>query len=96
VDTKVASVLGIGGACTYVLNENAVPPEFALQEVVPEINKSDQFDLNVSLVLGTALLWACFNSSVSHLVPLLIKDRVMSAYGALPSRLQDSVNPVER
>jgi hypothetical protein len=95
VDTKVASVLCIGGACTYVLKENAVPPEFVLQEVVPEINKSDQFDSNVSLVLGTALLWACFNSSVSHLVPLLIKDRVMSAYGALPSPLQDGVNPVE-
>jgi hypothetical protein len=78
-----------------VLNENAVPPEFVLQEVVPEINESDQFDSNISLVLDTALLWACFYSSVSLLVPLAIKDRAMSAYGALPSRLQDGVNPVE-
>jgi hypothetical protein len=95
VDTKVASALYIGGACTYVLNKNAVPPEFVLQDDVPEINESDQFDSNVSLILGTALLWACFNSSVSHLVPLSIKDRVMSAYSALPSQLQDGVNPVE-
>jgi hypothetical protein len=96
VNTKAASALCIGGACTYVLNENVVPSQFVLEHVVPEINGRDQFDSNVALVLGTALLWACFTASVSHFVPLSIKDRVMSAYGVLPSQLQDGVNPVER
>jgi hypothetical protein len=95
VDTKVASVLCIGGACTYVLNEN-MPSEFDLQHVVPEINVSDQFDSHVALVLGTALLWGCFTATVTHLVPLFIKDRVTAAYSILPSRLEDGVNPVEQ
>jgi hypothetical protein len=63
------------------LNENAAPSQFVLKHVVPDINESDQFDLNVALVLGMALLWGCLAASVSqHLVPLSIKDRVMSPY----------------
>jgi hypothetical protein len=73
VDTKVAACLCIGGACTYVLSK-AIPEQFVYHHVVPEIYA--QYGPPVTLVLGNALLWACFNASVSHLVPLFIKDRV--------------------
>jgi hypothetical protein len=78
VDSKVAVSLCIGGACTYNLSK-AVAPQFFLQYIAPEINT--QYGLQVALVLGAALMWwGCFDASVSHLVPLFIKDRVVSAY----------------
>jgi hypothetical protein len=77
VDTKIVASLCIGAACTYNLSE-AVAPQFILQHVAPEINT--QCGSQVALVLGAALMWGCFDASVSHLVPLFIKDRVVSAY----------------
>jgi hypothetical protein len=89
VDTKVAAALCIGGACTYMLDENAVLPQAVVNLVVPEIN--NQFGSQVALVLGTALLWCVFNSSLSHLVPIFIQDRVNASI-----ELPEGVNPVER
>jgi Transcriptional activator of glycolytic enzymes len=91
VDTKVASALCIGGACTYILSE-VIPEHFIYTHVVPEIN--EQYGQNVALVLGNAVLWACFNISVSHLVPLFIKDRVLLAYSM--AGLEEEPNPVAR
>jgi hypothetical protein len=90
VNTKVASVLCIGGPCIYILSE-AIPETFVYQCVVPEI--FDQYGSPVALCLGNALLWACFNASVSHLVPLFIKDRVLLAYAA--EGLEEQTNPVQ-
>jgi hypothetical protein len=92
VDTKVASTLCIGGACTYVLNE-AVPPRFILEQVAPEIR--EQFGSQVALVLGTTLIWACFDMSVSHLVPLTMKGSVVAADSHLQV-LPQGFTPVER
>jgi hypothetical protein len=58
VDTKVASILSIGGACLSMLNEDAIPPQAVLQFVGQDIN--EQFGSQVALVLGNALLWCCF------------------------------------
>jgi Transcriptional activator of glycolytic enzymes len=91
VDTKVAASLCIGGACTYTLSE-AIPEHFVYHQVVPEI--FDQYGPNVALVLGNPVLWACFTASVSHLVPLFIKDRVLGAYAS--AGLEEEPNPVER
>jgi hypothetical protein len=77
VDTKVAVSLCTGGTCSYNLSE-AIPHQFILEHVAPEIN--NQYGSQVALVLGAPLMWVCFDASVSHLVPLFIKDRVLSAY----------------
>jgi hypothetical protein len=71
----------------------AIPEQFVYTQVVPEIYA--QYGPGVALVLGNALLWACFNASVSHLVPLFIKDRVLSAYHAADG-LEEETNPVQR
>jgi hypothetical protein len=91
VDTKVASVLCIVGPYIYILNE-AIPETFVYHHVVPEIY--EQYGSNVALVLGNVLLFTCFTASVSHLVPLFIKDRVLSAYAM--AGLQEEPNPVAR
>jgi hypothetical protein len=91
VDTKVTSALCIGGPCIYILSE-AVPETFVYHHVVPVI--FDQYGSNVALFLGNALLWACFNASVSHLVPLFIKDRVLLAY--VSDNLEEVTNPMQR
>jgi hypothetical protein len=57
-----------------------------------EIN--EQFGPQVALVLGNALLCTCFTASVSHLVPLFIKDRVLSAYATAGPK--EEPNPVSR
>jgi hypothetical protein len=89
-DTKVASALCIGGPCIYILSE-AIPETFVYQCVVPEI--FDQYGSQVALCCGNVLLWACFNASVSHLVPLFIKDRVLLAYAM--KGLEEETNPVQ-
>jgi hypothetical protein len=90
IDSKVASALCIGGACTYVLNENIVLQQLVLQCLVPGIN--EQFGPQVVLVLGTALLWCIFNESISHIVPVFIQDRVHAVI-ATPEGFR---SPVER
>jgi hypothetical protein len=72
VDAKVASVLCIGGACAYVLKEDAVPSQFVLDHVVPQIFSC--FGGQVGLVLGNALLWCCFSDDLSNIVPLFIRE----------------------
>jgi hypothetical protein len=61
----------------YNLSE-AIPHQLILQHAAPEI--TTQYGSQVALVLGAALMWGCFDASVSHLVPLFIKDRVLMAY----------------
>jgi hypothetical protein len=91
VDTKVAASLCIRGPCIYILSE-AIPESLVYYHVVPEIY--EQFGPQVALVLGNALLFTCFTASVSHLVPLFIKDRVLLAYAA--AGLEEEPNPVSR
>jgi hypothetical protein len=91
VNTKVASALCIGGPCIYILSE-AIPETFVYTHVVPEIYV--QYGLGEALVLGNALVFACFTASLSHLVPLFIKDRVLAAYAS--AGLEEEPNPVSR
>jgi hypothetical protein len=90
IDTKVASALCIGGACTYVLNEAVVSPQHVLHCVIPAINEN--YATQVALVLGmAALLWCICSPLLAHLVPIYIKDRVNASI-----ELPEGVNPVER
>jgi hypothetical protein len=69
-----------------------IPETFVYTHVVPEIYA--QYGPGVALVLGNALLFACFTASLSHLVPLFIKDRVLAAYAL--AGLEEEPNPVSR
>jgi hypothetical protein len=87
----VAASLCIGGACTYTLSK-VIPAQFIYHQVVPEIY--EQYGSTVALVLGNPVLWACFTASVSHLVPLCIKDRILGAYAV--AGLEEEPNQVEQ
>jgi hypothetical protein len=71
----------------------AIPETFVYTHVVPERIYA-QYGPGVALVLGNALLFACFTASLSHLVPLFIKDRVLAAYAS--AGLEEEPNPVSR
>jgi hypothetical protein len=69
----------------------AIPEQFVYTHFVPEIHV--QYGPAVALVLGNALLFACFTASLSHLVPLFIKDRVLSAYAAASLEEEQTQSP---
>ena len=58
-DLKVTQMLCIGGPCKYVVkSESGVNDAFILEFVAPNIWK--QFDNNVTLILGTVLLYMIY------------------------------------
>ena len=94
VDMMVCGVLCVGGPCHYVLKANSgVTNQFIFQFVAPHI--AQRFGNDVALVLGRALLWVTF-SDLSEQVPLTLRTRIMIAYQAVPNRLPDGENPVQK
>jgi hypothetical protein len=95
-DGKVAGLLCIGGPIKYYVNlKCCVTKAWILQHVVPNI--SDQFDSRVAEVLGTALLWATFDSDASANVPIQIQERIHTAYtDEIRGTLQENENPVQK
>jgi hypothetical protein len=92
VDTKVASVLCMGGACSYVAHE-CITQQFTLQQSTPRIR--EKYGEHVALVMGRALIWLAF-SEESALLPPGIKTRILENYAQLPNKLADGINPVKR
>jgi hypothetical protein len=81
-DAKVAGKLCIGGPVKYVLRLNSgISDDWILEHVVPNIMR--RFPRQVGLVLGRALLWACFEQGAAGTLPAMIFDRVHHAYGLI-------------
>ena len=79
-DAKVAGKLCLGGPIKYVLRltNSGISDDWILEHVVPNIMR--RFPCQVGLVLGQALLWACFEQGAAGTLPGLIFDRVHVAY----------------
>ena len=93
VDARACEKLCQGGACTYVVQPGCVTQEFLCTYVVPAIAR--KFGAHVAIVLGSAVMWAIFSSNC-NMVPDFIRARVIRAYNALPNKLPDGDNPIER
>ena len=91
-DLKVAQMLCIGGPCKYVVkSESGVNDAFIFEFVVPNIRK--RFDDDVTLILGTVLLYMIYQDEDNQ-IPNFIKKRVLDAMPTV-SRTPNE-NPVRR
>jgi len=99
-DAKVCGLLCVDGPVMYSLkNGCGVSALFLHEHVCPRISEffGDGEGAAVVEVLGTALLWSCFNPHVQGRVPQFILDRVKTEYGSIrPVAFHEDVNPVER
>jgi hypothetical protein len=94
-DAKVAATLCIGGPIKYSLRENSgVDNAWLGEHVVPNI--ATRYPEEVWSVLGTALLWACFDQEASPYVPAWIRDHVVQSYQQLGEHVPEGENPVEK
>jgi len=93
-DAKVASLLCVGGPCSYRVKEGAnnVNDNWIRTHVVPET--TIVYDAELSLILGKAILWLSF-SELNARVPVNIRNRIHQQYGMI-RQLDDGVNPVEK
>ena len=74
-DAKVAAILCIGGAVKYSVRTGTnINSDFILTHVCPNIKNT--FPREVSLVLGTALLWEFYDDGISQIFPQDIVDAV--------------------
>ena len=91
-DIKVAQMLCVGGACKYVITrESGVSNEFVFEFVVPNIKK--RFNADVTLILGTALLYLIFEDE-HRVVPRVLRERVLQALHTVSRTPRE--NPVKR
>ena len=96
-DARVAAALCNGGAIHYKTKpDSGITEDWILANVVP--STAARFERPISLVLGRALLWRCFDESESITVPEAIKNRVKAAYNDLGHRCQLTANenPIEK
>ena len=96
-DARVAVALCKGGAIHYkVKADSGITEDWILAHVVPNI--MTLLERPVSLVLGRALLWRCFDEKESIVVPDIIRNRVRAAYNALGDvcQLTADENPIEK
>jgi hypothetical protein len=93
-DAKVAAKLCIGGPCMYALKTNSgVSDDWLAEYVVPNILR--RFPRQVGMVLGRALLWACFDEVMKELLPAALLTRILTAYAAI-RRLPEGESPVKK
>lgn len=93
-DAKVAGLLCIGGPCKYVIKDGSgITSEFLIQYVVPRI--AQKFPHDVSVVLGTALLWRIFSQDGEAAIPQVIRQWVIVAYQII-KLLDDGINPISK
>lgn len=99
-DAKVAGVLAVGGPIMYKVKEGSgVTRQFILEHVVPGIANyfRDDASNNIAEVLGNALLWACHEDSLSHMMDPAVRRRVKDAYAAIrPEEHAEEYNPVQK
>ena len=94
MDAKVTNVLCIGGACKYQVHEGSdINSAFILDHVVPGIYT--RFPKDVSIILGTALLWLIFSEHADK-VPNTIRNRVQLMYNNYRNPVFEETNPVKR
>jgi hypothetical protein len=96
VDAKVAAAMCRGGAITYQVNPlSGISAEWILQHVVPNMVRYG-IHPQVCIVLGTAVLWALFDTVQRERFPDGLRQDVMRAYEGLGDRNQLAVgeNPV--
>lgn len=96
-DARVAVALCKGGVIHYnVKADSGITEDWILAHVVPNI--MTLFERPVSLVLGRALLWRCFDETESIIVPDTIRNRVRAAYNDLGDtcQLMADENPIEK
>jgi len=67
-DAKVASILCVGGPCSYRVKEGAnnVTDAWIRENIVPRITVT--YDHDLAVILGKAILWLCY-SDLSTRVP---------------------------
>ena len=95
VDAKAAAALCKGGAVVYVVQEaSGVTDGWICDHIVPNILRIG-VPLQVSIVLGRALLWRLFDGS-GDAIPPQRKAQMLDAYRALGTRntLGVDQNPV--
>jgi hypothetical protein len=95
LDARAAAALCIGGPIKYEAQKEAGLDDcWVLTYVAPRLSESLE-DQKAAVVLGKALLWACFDTSVSENVPPQVIKRVLLKYEHL-RRLVPTENPVRR
>jgi len=102
-DAKVCGLLCVDGPIKYQLrNGCGVSSMFLREHVCPQVTaffeqQAEEGGTGIVDVLGTALLWACFDPQVQTRVPQFIRDRVKAEYGAIrPEAFSEDVNPVKK
>ena len=94
-DAKVAGLLCMGGPCKYEIKQNSgISEQFLLTHVVPNVARRLPHD--VSVVLGTALMWYVFAPEGQNDVPQNIRDRVKNAYVTVNNQLEEDDNPIAK
>ena len=95
-DGKVCGLLCVDGPVKYALKTGCgVSVQFLHEHVCPKISEffGDEGSRVVE-VLGTVLMWACFDPQVRVRVPEYMLDRVKTEYGVIrPEAFPDDVNP---
>jgi len=98
-DARVCGLLCVDGPIKYSLKTGCgVSAQFLHEHVCPKMSQffGDEGS-SVIEVLGTALLWACFDPQMQAKVPPFILDRVKTEYGVVrPEAFRDDANPVEK
>jgi len=99
-DARVCGLLCVDGPIKYSLkNGCGVSSLFLHEHVCPKISEffgQEEGNARIVEVLGTALLWACFDPQVEARVPAFIRERVKQEYGAVRPEAFEDVNPVEK
>ena len=94
-DAKVAAILAIGGAIKYKTKRDSnISGDFILENVVPRTYTLK--NRNVSLILGTALLWAVFDHDMSKILNASYVQQVINAYDSIGGTLPPGENPVSK
>jgi len=93
VDATVAAILCIGGVCHYVSVDDAVTGQWLAANVVPNI--AAIFGIQVSKVLGKALLWLAYSDQKEWIPPDMLES-ITQAYEATRTIGDDEVPIVQR
>ena len=94
-DAKVCAAICIGGAIKYEVRKGAgVDEAWILKNVVPNIAEQHSC-LRAAVVLGRAIMWACFDPLASLHEPSSIFERVKSQYTHVCT-LDPTLNPIRK
>lgn len=92
-DAKTAAALCIGGAVKYAfVRGSGLDDSWFCDFVVPHLFQCMEGKKAV-VILGNAILWACFDAEAQDIVPLQVMKRVMVEYERV-RKVDNTVNPV--